>query len=89
MLFLDGQDLRTLMVVATEINFVIASINRDDLTIFGELITAGKVVPVIDRRYPLTGTAEAMAYAEGGHARAKVVFIVDSFTGGVLEQMIL
>jgi NADPH:quinone reductase-like Zn-dependent oxidoreductase len=31
------------------------------------------VTPVIDRRYPLSGTADAMAYAEEGHARAKVV----------------
>lgn len=53
--------------------FLIANINRDDLTTFGELITAGKVTPVIDRRYPLSGTADAMAYAEEGHARAKVV----------------
>jgi NADPH:quinone reductase-like Zn-dependent oxidoreductase len=53
--------------------FLIANINRDDLTTFGELITAGKVTPVIDRRYPLSGTADAMAYAEEGHSRAKVV----------------
>ena len=37
------------------------------------LIVAGKVTPVIDRRYPLRETADAMAYAEEGHARAKVV----------------
>jgi NADPH:quinone reductase-like Zn-dependent oxidoreductase len=53
--------------------FFIANINRDDLTTFGELITAGKITPVIDRRYPLSETADAMAYAEEGHARAKVV----------------
>ena len=53
--------------------FLIANINRADLTTFGELIAAGKVTPVIDRRYPLSGTADAMAYAEEGHARAKVV----------------
>jgi NADPH:quinone reductase-like Zn-dependent oxidoreductase len=34
---------------------------------------AGKVTPVIDRRYPLTETAAAIAYVEEGHARAKVV----------------
>jgi len=39
----------------------------------GELITAGKITPVIDRRYPLSETADAMAYAEEGHARAKVL----------------
>ena len=53
--------------------FFIANINRDDLSTFGQFITAGKVTPVIDRRYPLSGTADAMSYAEAGHARAKVV----------------
>jgi NADPH:quinone reductase-like Zn-dependent oxidoreductase len=53
--------------------FFIARVNRDDLTTFAALITAGKVTPVIDRRYALSGTADAMAYAEAGHARAKVI----------------
>jgi NADPH:quinone reductase-like Zn-dependent oxidoreductase len=53
--------------------FFMANINRDDLTTFGALITAGKVNPAIDRRYALSGTADAMAYAEAGHARAKVI----------------
>jgi NADPH:quinone reductase-like Zn-dependent oxidoreductase len=53
--------------------FFIANINRDDLTTFGELIAAGTVTAVIDRRYPLNKAADAMAYAEDGHARGKVV----------------
>jgi len=53
--------------------FFIANINRDDLTTFSELIKAGKVKPVIDRRYPLTQTGEAIGYVEEGHARAKVL----------------
>jgi NADPH:quinone reductase-like Zn-dependent oxidoreductase len=61
------------LLLRQNFKFLIANINRDDLTTFGELITAGKVTPVIDRRYPLSGTADAMAYAEEGHARAKVV----------------
>ena len=56
--------------------FLIANINRDDLTTFGELIKAGKVTPVIDRCYPLTQTADAIAYVEEGHARAKVIISV-------------
>jgi NADPH:quinone reductase-like Zn-dependent oxidoreductase len=56
--------------------FLIANINRDDLTTFGAMITAGKITPVIDRRYPLSETADAMAYAEEGHARAKVVITI-------------
>ncbi len=56
--------------------FFIANINREDLTAFGELIKGGKVIPVIDRRYPLTQTADAIAYVEEGHARAKVIISV-------------
>ena len=41
--------------IRQKFTFFIAKINRDDLTTFGELITAGKVTPVIDRRYPLSG----------------------------------
>jgi len=33
----------------------------------------GKVTPMIDKRYQLNGTADAIAYVEQGHARAKVV----------------
>lgn len=61
------------LLLRQNFKFFIANINRDDLTTFGELVTAGKVTPVIDRRYPLSGMADAMAYAEEGHARAKVV----------------
>ena len=46
---------------------------RDELTTLCSLIQAGKVTPVIDRRYPLSEAAAALAYAEEGHARAKVV----------------
>ena len=56
--------------------FFIANITRDDLTTLGELINAGKVTSVIDRRYPLTQTADAIAYVEEGHARAKVIISV-------------
>ena len=38
-----------------------------------ELLKAGKVVPVIERRYPLSQVAEALRYLEEGHAQGKVV----------------
>jgi len=56
--------------------FFIAKMNRDDLMTLCGLIEAGKVTPVIDRRYPLTETAGAIAYVEEGHAPAKVVITV-------------
>jgi NADPH:quinone reductase-like Zn-dependent oxidoreductase len=37
---------------------------------------AGKVVPVIDRRYPLSEAADAIRYLEEGHAQGKIVLSV-------------
>ncbi len=51
--------------------------NTKDLNLMKELIEAGKVTPVIDRRYPLGETAEAIRYLEEGHARGKVVITVE------------
>ena len=51
--------------------------NKKDLVFVKELLEAGKVVPVIDRCYPLSETAEAIRYLETGHARGKVVITVD------------
>ncbi|HSF83841.1 MAG TPA: NAD(P)-dependent alcohol dehydrogenase, partial [Anaerolineales bacterium] len=48
----------------------------DDLVFIKELIEAGKVVPVIDRSYPLSEVSEAFRYLEGGHARGKIVITV-------------
>ncbi|MBL7995764.1 NAD(P)-dependent alcohol dehydrogenase [bacterium] len=55
---------------------VSAKINQKDLFILKDLLEAGKVVPVIDRRYPLHETAEALRYLGEGHARGKVVITV-------------
>jgi NADPH:quinone reductase-like Zn-dependent oxidoreductase len=52
-----------------------AKINQKDLDILKDLLAAGKVVPVIDRSYPLSNAAEAMRYLEEGHARGKIVLI--------------
>jgi len=50
-----------------------AKITNADLTMMGELIAAGKLTPVIDRRYRLSEVPEAIRYLEEGHARGKVV----------------
>jgi NADPH:quinone reductase-like Zn-dependent oxidoreductase len=42
-----------------------------------ELFEAGKVVPVIDKHFQLSEVPEAMWYLEGGHAKGKVVIIVE------------
>jgi NADPH:quinone reductase-like Zn-dependent oxidoreductase len=50
-----------------------AKLNREDMAILSELIQAGKVTPVVDRRYRLSQVPEAILYLEEGHARGKVV----------------
>ena len=54
-----------------------AEANQKDLVFIKELLEAGKVVPVIDRQYPLRETAEAIRYLEAGHARGKVIITVE------------
>lgn len=42
-----------------------------------ELLEAGKVIPVIDRHYPLEGAAKALRYLGEGHAKGKVVITLE------------
>ncbi|GIL14263.1 MAG: NADPH:quinone reductase [Chloroflexota bacterium] len=55
----------------------IAKPNQKDLVFMGELLEAGKVVPVVDRYYPLGEAAEAVRYLVEEHARGKVVITVE------------
>ena len=55
----------------------IANVNQKDLVFLNELLEAGKVAPVIERRYPLREVPEALRYLEEGHARGKVVITVE------------
>jgi NADPH:quinone reductase-like Zn-dependent oxidoreductase len=56
---------------------VVTKINKEDFEYLIELFEAGKVVPVIDRHYPLCEVAEALRYYGEGHARGKVVITVE------------
>ena len=51
----------------------IAQVEKKDLSVIGELLDSGKVVPVIDRYYPLRATSEALQYLGEGHAKGKVI----------------
>jgi NADPH:quinone reductase-like Zn-dependent oxidoreductase len=55
----------------------IAKINQKDLVTLGELLEAGQIAPVIDARYPLSKTAEAILYVEEKHPQGKVIITME------------
>ena len=57
--------------------FFLARQKPGDLRFLAELAAAGKLRPVIDRRFTLSEVAEAIRYNEAGHARGKVIVTID------------
>jgi NADPH:quinone reductase-like Zn-dependent oxidoreductase len=51
--------------------------SQKDLVVVKELLEAGKVVPVIDRRYTLSEVPEGFRYFGEGHAKGKVIITVE------------
>src|SRR5213594_769859 len=56
--------------------FFVAKGNQEDLVTLKELMESGKIVPVIDRRFSLGETAQAVRYFEEGRTRGKIVITV-------------
>ena len=59
-----------------KMRFLFAKSNPNDLEFVAKLLEDGKIKPVIEKRYPLEKTAEAMRYLSKGHASGKVVINV-------------
>jgi NADPH:quinone reductase-like Zn-dependent oxidoreductase len=66
------------MMGSKKLGSMLAKPNQKDYDFLIELIEAGKVVPVIDRRYPLSEVPEALRYYGGGQVQGKVVIIVEN-----------
>jgi NADPH:quinone reductase-like Zn-dependent oxidoreductase len=54
----------------------VANVNQADMTLLKELLEAGKVVSIIDRKYSLSETPQAIRYLEEGHAQGKVIITI-------------
>jgi NADPH:quinone reductase-like Zn-dependent oxidoreductase len=79
--WLGGTDrqLRALLLsrfVAQKLGTFVSKENHEDMIVLKELIEAGKVMPVVDRTYPLNEVPEAIRYMREGRARGKVVITV-------------
>lgn len=60
-----------------DLRFFISQLNQADLTTLRDLLAAGQIVPVIDRRYALSEVANAIEYLETGRARGKVIVVIE------------
>lgn len=60
-----------------KVRFFIARIHSSDLLLLKDLPEAGTIITIIDRAYPLSEAAAAVRYREEGHARGKVVVLID------------
>jgi NADPH:quinone reductase-like Zn-dependent oxidoreductase len=68
--------LLTSPLVSQKLAPMLAQLSRDDLGVLRKFLEEGKVIPVIDRTYPLSEVPAAIRYLEERHARGKVVITV-------------
>jgi NADPH:quinone reductase-like Zn-dependent oxidoreductase len=60
-----------------KIRLLVARLGAQHVSFLVELCHAGRIATVIDRRYRLSEVPEALRYLGEGHARGKVVVIVE------------
>lgn len=63
--------------VSQDMGMMLADMNQADLIVLRDLMAAGRVTPVIDRRYTFNEIPAAIRYLEAGRARGKVVISLE------------
>jgi NADPH:quinone reductase-like Zn-dependent oxidoreductase len=63
--------------VDQEFVLLLSALRKDDLAILADLMQAGLVTPVIDRRYRLSDVPVAIRYSEEGHAQGKIIIDIE------------
>ncbi len=74
-----GRQIRALLLspfVPQRMRVFVVRHSRKDLAVLKHLVEAGKVTPVIDRRYTLSEVPEALRHQGEGHAQGKIVIAV-------------
>ena len=61
---------------STDVQFVTCVVNRENLDALAALLESGDVKVVIDKVYPLSEAAKAVAHMLGHHARGNVAIAV-------------
>ena len=59
--------------ISQTFTLIMAKINKEDLAVLSDLMHAGKISPVIDKRYSLKDVPEAMRYMGEGHTLGKII----------------
>src|SRR5437764_4728448 len=75
-----GKPLKALVMkpfVSQQMGMMMAEMKQSDLKYFADQMQSGKLKAVIDRTYKLSEIQQAIAYVEEGHARGKVILVVD------------
>jgi NADPH:quinone reductase-like Zn-dependent oxidoreductase len=64
--------------VRPRFTFFIAKLKKQDLDLLSDLTSSGRVLPAIEKCYPLSEIASALDFVQSGHARAKVIIDIES-----------